>query len=170
MRTLARQRLGALGMAAIVTTAVGIGIEEAKRSAWATRSAPIVETESTAAPLRPARSGAVREMDRLRRLEAAIAARDASRAIYEWREAYGEALQSRRWEALAAVGEAGGRLDTLLGGTGRYRPEAREAYLAALLRARTERSVEGMLRAADGLAALGDTEAARHARLLAGSR
>ena len=127
----------------------GIGGDRA-RSSDAARAATAAEAE-----------------DRLARVNAALAEGDASRAIYEWREAYGAALRSRRWEALAAAGDAGMRIDALLGGSGRYRPEARQAYLAALLRARADGSAAGMRRVADAFAALGDEAAAIQARLMA---
>ena len=100
----------------------------------------------------------------LARVDEALAAGNASVAIYEWREAYGAALRSRRWQSLAAVGDAGARIEELMGSTGRYRPETRQAYLSALFRARAAGSAEGIQRAAAGFEALGDQDAADLAR------
>ena len=49
--------------------------------------------------------------ERLAALDAALARQDLSRAVYEWRDAYGLALRSRGWEAMAAVGDAAVRVD-----------------------------------------------------------
>lgn len=115
--------------------------------------------------VRPAAIGGDADWERrLARVDRALVEENASGAIYEWREAYGAALRSRRWEALAAVGDAGARLEAMMGSTGRHRAEARQAYLAALFRARAAGSAEGMRRAAGGFEALGDQEAADLAR------
>jgi len=153
--------LALLGVAAII----GLATQEMRlshRNAYGASLVPAALSGATAAA-----PTAAPDVRRLARVDAAIAQRDASRAIYEWREAYGEALRTRRWEALLAVGDAGARVEVLLGGTGRYRAEARQAYMAALLRARSEGSVAGMRRVADAFAALGDQSAAVHARLMA---
>ena len=42
--------------------------------------------------------------ERLAALDAALNRQDVSRAIYEWRDAYGLALRSRGWDTMAAVG------------------------------------------------------------------
>jgi len=106
--------------------------------------------------------------DKLGRVESAISDRDPSRAMQEWREAYGMALRSRDWAALADAGDAGARIEAIAGAAGRYRDEARQAYIEALYIARSEHSTEGMLRAAAGFVALGDLDAADVARRLAG--
>ena len=108
--------------------------------------------------------------ERLAALDAAIARQDLSRAVYEWRDAYGLALRARGWDAMAAVGDAAVRVDAVMGGpaghvTG-FRTEARRAYIHALLRAQREQSREGASRVADGFAALGDTDMAARARTL----
>src|SRR5262245_53985907 len=108
--------------------------------------------------------------ERLVALDAALARQDVSRAIYEWRDAYGLALRSRGWDAMAAVGGAAVRVDTAMRGpeghpTG-FRAEARRAYLHALLRAQRDRSREGVEQIADAFEALGDAGIATHARTL----
>jgi hypothetical protein len=107
---------------------------------------------------------------RLAALDAAIARRDATGAAIEWRAAHALALRARRWETLLAVGDAALRVDALVRDgatkpTG-FQAEARQAYLRALFQARAERSQEGMQRAADAFAALGDAEMATRARAL----
>jgi hypothetical protein len=107
---------------------------------------------------------------RLAAIDHAIARQDLGRAVYEWRGAYGVALGTRRWEAMAAVGDAAMRVDALAGlPTGHptgFRAEARQAYLKALFQARAARSREGIDGVADRFAALGDKEMAARARRL----
>jgi hypothetical protein len=111
---------------------------------------------------------------RLAAVDAAIARRDPSRAIYEWRETYSVALGSRRWEAMLAVGDAALRIDALAPPGSRYptgfRAEARQAYLKAFLNARAAGSREGIHRAAEAFGALGDVEMAARVRATAGER
>lgn len=120
--------------------------------------------------LRPAEE---RSFDaRLAAVDRAITRRDVSRAVYEWRDAYGLALGSRRWDAMAAVGDRAVRVDAIAspGHPGQYRAEARQAYLRALFDARAAGSAEGMRRVADAFAALGDADMAERARAMAGGR
>jgi hypothetical protein len=109
---------------------------------------------------------------RLAALDQAIARRDMSRAVYEWRDAYGLALGSRRWDAMAAVGDRAVRVDAIAspGHPGQFRAEARQAYLRALFDARTTGSTEGIRRVADAFATLGDADMAARARAMARDR
>jgi hypothetical protein len=112
--------------------------------------------------------------ERLAAVDAAITRRDAGRAAYEWREAYGLALGARRWEPMIEVGDAAVRIDALAsrpsGHPTGFRAEARQAYLRALFQARAQRSPEGIERAAQAFAALGDVEMAARARAITVSR
>jgi len=101
---------------------------------------------------------------RMALVDQALAAQNLSRAIYEWREAYGAALGSRQWEALIAVGDAALRIEALAGRSGTLRAEARNAYLTALFRARAQRSTEGVERVVEAFARLGDGEAVERGR------
>jgi hypothetical protein len=60
-------------------------------------------------------------------------------------------------DSAARIGKASAKPDALV-------RQARRAYLTAFLRARRRHSREGMLRAADGFAALGDREIAEQCR------
>ena len=100
-------------------------------------------------------------------VDEALARVDLSRATHEWREAYGAALRSRRWDALVEVGDRAVRIAEAAGGSTHFRAEARQAYLNALFRARAQRAVEGMHRAAEAFARLGDSEMAQGARRMA---
>jgi hypothetical protein len=124
---------------------------------WAAR-ASLKETVVVRAETTPAWA------QRLTLVDEAVASNNVSRAIYEWREAYGAAMGSRRAEALASVGDAALRIDTLAGSRGVFRAEARDAYLGSVLSAHAQRDVRTMIRAADSLSRLGDTRAAERAR------
>jgi len=117
---------------------------------------------------RPARSARVTSDD-LRRLlllraQEALAGGDAGRAWTAWSEASGRARASGSWRALIDVGDAAVGMRAV--------PRARESYTYALLLARRARSVEGVLRAGEAFAGIGDQrllkEALRIAGLIAG--
>ena len=97
----------------------------------------------------------------------ALASGDLSAAIYSWRDAYGEALRSRRWEALIAVGDAAVQIDRALGDWRSFRPEARRVYLEALFRARAAGAIVGIQHVARAFAELGDTEMSARASEMA---
>jgi hypothetical protein len=109
--------------------------------------------------------------ERLDAVDAAIAQQNVRRAAYEWRVAYSLALRSRRWQAMADIGDAAVRIDALAGRPGgrptNFRAEARQAYLRALFQARHERARDGVERVAQAFAGLGDREMAAHARAIA---
>jgi hypothetical protein len=94
--------------------------------------------------------------DHLRLLDQAVQADDSSAALRAWHDAYGAALGSRGWEGMIAVGDAVFGMERLIALPGGPRAKAREAYLTALVRARRDRSVDGVLRAAQAFSALGD--------------
>jgi hypothetical protein len=68
---------------------------------------------------------------------------------------------SRRWDALVAVGDADLRFATFPGASPTLRAEARRSYRSALMHAREQGSIEGVLRVSEALAAVGDKEQAR---------
>jgi len=94
----------------------------------------------------------------LERVEAALARNDLAGAEMLWSEAYVAAIKSRHWEGMVAAGDIYRRLGELGGFRKISDAKAREAYLAALFRARSRGSLEGVLRAAQGFAELGDQE------------
>ena len=94
----------------------------------------------------------------LERVDAAMARHDPAGAEVLWGEAYVAAIKSRHWEGMVAAGDTYRRLGQLGGFRKISDAKAREAYLAALFRARNRGSLEGVLRAAQGFAELGDQE------------
>ena len=106
-------------------------------------------------------------VQRIALVDGAIERSDLSRAIYEWREAYGAAVRSGRSEGLIAVGDRAIRLAELSSGSGYFRTEARYIYMHAAFRARAERSRDTILRIVDAFEKLGDAERAGLVRRLA---
>ena len=92
----------------------------------------------------------------LRGVDDALKRNDLASAEMLWSKAYAAALKSRHWEGMLAVGDAYRRLGALGGFRETAAAKARETYLAALFRARSEGSLEGVLQAARGFAELGD--------------
>ena len=88
------------------------------------------------------------------RADDALAAGDVVRALRHWQEGYAAAVESRRWEGLVEAGD----LYRRIGARGRFEAaaRARDCYLLALIRARGERSLDGVLRATEGFVDLGD--------------
>jgi hypothetical protein len=105
----------------------------------------------------------------LARMDGALARNDVAAALRSWDEAYDLARRSRDWHALVEAGDAHIRIGAAANASGAAAPRAREIYLAALNRARAARSVEGVLRIAEGFAALGDREVTELALRIADS-
>ena len=104
---------------------------------------------------------------RIARVDAALVRSDLNVAIYEWREAYGAAVRTKRSDGLIAVAARAIRIAELAGGSGYFRNEARYIYVHAALRARAERSPETILGIAEAFDKLGDTERASQVRRIA---
>ena len=120
----------------------------------------IVEVLVASAPATPMPSGWATPLERA---DASLRDGDVAQALAWWREARVEALRSARWEGLIDVGDAARRL----GARGAFghdaEASARDAYMTALLRARRQHSVDGVLRAAVAFGELGDHEVVAHA-------
>jgi hypothetical protein len=150
-----RWGLGLIG--AVALGAVGIvGLSASGRSALA--RVVFVQPDPTPA-----------WVQRIALVDDALGRSNLSRAVYEWREAYGAALRSQRSEGLIAVGDRAIRIAELAGGWGYFRTEARDIYVHAALRARAERSPDTILAIAEVFDKLGDTTRADQVRRIAGS-
>lgn len=99
----------------------------------------------------------------LQRMDEALAAGDIRLAERAWHDAYGQALGSRRWEGMVEAGDAALRICAVAKAEGLAAPTARQAYLIALVRARAQGSVDGVLRTAEAFARLGDGEVVEQA-------
>ena len=82
---------------------------------------------------------------------------DAERALHDANSA---ALGSGSWEGMAVVAEAYRRVGDATGFAATAKAKARQAYLTSFFRARTQSSLDGVLRATEGFAALGDRQVA----------
>ena len=94
----------------------------------------------------------------LQAVDEALAQQNISAAEWAWVRAHGAALGSRGWEGMLAVGDAARPIGALAGRRHAAEAKARTLYLAALFRARNQRSVEGVLQAAEAFWTLGDRE------------
>jgi len=105
----------------------------------------------------------------LRQIDDALARNDVNGATHAWHEAYLTAVSSRGWEGMVAVGDASLRIGEVTGSRQATEGKARWLYLVALFRARQHNSLDGVLRAAEAFAALGDREDAYRSLQLAKS-
>jgi hypothetical protein len=103
----------------------------------------------------------------LAKVSDALAGGDVATATRAWNDAYGVALAASTWAAMADVGDAARRLADATPTRSPYEEKARQAYLISLFRARNEGSLDGVLRAAEAFAALGDRELVDHCRRIA---
>ncbi len=99
--------------------------------------------------------------------DTALAQRDLTAADRAWREAHAAALRTRAWRPLVEVGDVAVRLSAVDSGRGPYVARARELYLAALTRARAERSVDGVLQVAEAFHGIGDHQVVEQCLLVA---
>ncbi len=109
----------------------------------------------------------------IQQVDGALGRKEYVAALRAANDAYALAQAAPRWEGLVAVGDAYRRIGETTGLRQSFDTKAREAYQKALFRARQHASVEGVLRAAEGYAALGDAAMVAHgirvAESLAGS-
>lgn len=91
-------------------------------------------------------------------VEQALVERDGVRAARAWTDIWAVAQASHRWDALLTAGDAALRIGELTGATLFGRFNARQAYRAALFRAYSQRSIDGVLCAAEAVTLMGDRE------------
>lgn len=94
----------------------------------------------------------------LRTVDAAIARRDVSAALRAWHDAYVTALADDRWDGVYHAADAYLRIGEISGVRRDSEPKARELYLTAFFRARSQRALDGVLRTAEAFATLGDRD------------
>ena len=102
-------------------------------------------------------------LDAQHQADRAIAAGRFGDAVRAWHEAYAEAPASRQWLAMAEVGDLSIRIGDATGSQTAARARARECYFSALLRARRDGALDGVLRIAEAFARLGEREVAQQA-------
>jgi hypothetical protein len=95
---------------------------------------------------------------RLLKVEQAMAVNDVAGAELLWRNAHAAALNSRHWEGMVAVADTYRALGTQADFLAASIAKARQTYLRALVRARREGSLAGVLIVADRFVGLGERE------------
>ena len=142
----------------------GVGLMLSSALASGAAGIPAADGPAVSQPAAPW-AGHLAAMDQALKVGNVAAAQSA------WRDAYGAALGSRRWDGFADAGDAALRLGRASGAPWAGVPRARELYLSALFRARDTGSLDGVLRVAGAFNTLGDhdvtTQAVRMADRLA---
>jgi len=145
-----RKRSAAVLRTSLVAALIGLGL-----------AAAVMEVQADLTPRDTQRAALRVQFDALWKahvvaVDRALEQHDVSTAVGAWHDAYGAALASRGWEGMIAVGDAFLRIGAEAGTPNGSRPNARQAYLNALIRAHRDGSPDGMRRAAEAFAALGD--------------
>src|SRR5439155_3709364 len=112
------------------------------------REREIQATQPSAAPTSVLASRPATWASHLDDVDRAIARRDFGAAERAWRDARMSAVRAREWQPLLEVGDAALRFGAAAGDRRAYGIAARELYMAALIRARADRSMHGFLRVA----------------------
>ena len=144
-------------------TAGRISVILAVAVAMSAAGAAILDHRSSGAPIEPR----VTLEQHVERVDAALASHDLRMAREGVRDAYAAAVTSHRWEPLLYVGDAQRRVEQASGFATLGKAHARENYLFALFRARDQRSLDGVLQAADAFSRLGDASVVRQALVVA---
>ncbi len=92
----------------------------------------------------------------IRDVQEALTRRDVLAAESAWRDAYSAALGGPSWEGMIVVGDAARRVAVAAGFVQKGEAKARWSYLLALVRAREEGSLDGVIRVAEAFRSLGD--------------
>ena len=101
-------------------------------------------------------------------VDQALGRGDVSAAVRAWHDANGAARASRQWDAMVQVGDAFLRIGAHANARDGSRANARHAYLAGLLAAQRDDSVDGVLRVAQAFDLLGDRVVAAQCVRIAG--
>ena len=94
----------------------------------------------------------------IQQVDGALARKEYSAALRAANDVYTLALGTTRWDGMVCAGDLYRRIGEATGLRRSFESKAREAYQKAFFRARQQASVEGILRATEGYAALGDTQ------------
>ncbi len=89
-------------------------------------------------------------------MDQALESNDPGESIRAWRQAYSSALSHPGWLGLLTVANASLRLSAFPGLARDAAARARETYWIAFFRARQQRSLNGVLHAAEAFGLLGD--------------
>ena len=117
----------------------------------------------------PAAPPGARATTGLEAVDQALRSGNLTAAERAWGDAHGVATTGREWRPLADIGDAALRIGDAAGQRAPYVSRAREAYLAALVRARADRSREGVTRIRHAFRVLGDNDLAQQCAIIADS-
>jgi len=92
----------------------------------------------------------------LQAMDQALLSGDPAESVRAWRQAYSAALSHPGWLGLLTVASASLRLAAFPGRARDAAARARETYWIAFFRARQQRSLNGVLHAAEAFGMLGD--------------
>ena len=98
--------------------------------------------------------------ERIASIDEAVQRGDFAAARAMWRDVFQSLRPTQDWQAMAALGDSALRIAGASGTRGPWEADARRAYLGAMFRARTDESLDGVLRAAEAFATLGDRDVA----------
>ena len=98
--------------------------------------------------------------ERITAIGEAVQRGDLATARAAWHDAYRSLRRTRDWQGMAALGDTALEIAGASGARQPWEADARQAYLGALFRARAEASLDGVLRATEAFATLGDRDVA----------
>jgi len=107
--------------------------------------------------------------ERITAIGEAVQRGDLAAARAAWHDAYRSLRRTRDWQGMAALGDTALGIAGASGARQPWEGDARQAYLGALFRARAEASLDGVLRATDAFATLGDRDVAEEGLRIAES-
>ena len=107
--------------------------------------------------------------ERITAIGEAVQRGDLATARAAWQDAYRSLRRTQDWQGMAALGDTALWVAGASGARPPWEADARKAYLGALFRARAEVSLDGVLRATDAFATLGDRDIAEEGLRIAES-
>jgi hypothetical protein len=107
--------------------------------------------------------------ERITAIGEAVQRGDLATARAAWHDAYRALRRTRDWQGMAALGDTAQGIAGASGARPPWEADARQAYLGALFRARAQASLDGVLRATEAFATLGDRDVAEEGLRIAES-
>lgn len=107
--------------------------------------------------------------ERITAIGEAVQRGDLVTARAAWHDAYRSLRRTRDWQGMAALGDTAQGIAGASGARQPWEADARQGYLGALFRARAEASLDGVLRATEAFATLGDRDVAEEGLRIAES-
>lgn len=107
--------------------------------------------------------------ERITAIGEAVQRGDLATARVMWHDAYRSLRRTRDWQGMAVLGDTALGIAGASGARQPWEADARQAYLGALFRARAEASLDGVLRATEAFATLGDRDVAEEGLRIAES-